>query len=259
MRIAAALLLCLALPALAAEPPPARKKAAAKKAAKKPPEPKPWEALMNSSRAALEASRAHPAPEAVIAAPPAPIATEAAPQPDPGPSLDFDLLETAPVETVAAPAPPAAVTDLEQSVGMRRAMLTVHQATGIATAALMGATMITGQLNYADRFNGPSTARYESSHKFLATATVTTFAAAGLLAAFAPVPLERKSEGIDRVTVHKWSMIGATAGMVAEATLGILTANHEGYADQATLAKAHLGIGYFTLLCMGVGVSALVF
>jgi hypothetical protein len=219
-------------------------------------------------------ARAHPAP--VAAQPAAPATALPAPEPEPvlatrattlpapvstelaapaGPSLDFDLLgSSSEIAAAAAPSP-----ELEQSVGMRRTMLTVHQTLGIGLTGLMGATMVTGQLNYLDRFGGPSTARYQSSHAFLATATLATFAGAGLLAFFAPVPLEKKSDGIDRVAVHKWSMIGATVGMVAEGTLGILTANREGYADQATLARARLGIGYFTLLCMTVGVSALVF
>jgi hypothetical protein len=206
------------------------------------PEPAPAIAVPEPAAAIV----AQPAP------PPAPVTTELAAAPA-GPSLDFDLL--------GASSEPAALAmpELEQSVGMRRTMLTVHQTVGIGLTGLMAATMVTGQLNYLDRFGGPSTARYESSHKFFATATLATFAGAGLLAFFAPVPLEKKSDGIDRVTIHKWSMIGATAGMVAEGTLGILTANREGYADQASLARAHLGIGYFTLICMAVGVSALVF
>ena len=123
----------------------------------------------------------------------------------------------------------------------------------------MGATMITGQLNYLDRFGGPSTARYEGPHKLFATLTLGTFAAAGLLAFFAPVPLARQGEGIDRVFIHKTGMIGATVGMIAEGTLGILTARNEGMANQSTLAGAHLAIGYATLVCMAVGVGALVF
>jgi hypothetical protein len=136
----------------------------------------------------------------------------------------------------------------------------MHQTVGIGLIGLMTGTMVTGQLNYLDRFGGgASTARYEQSHQIMATATLATFGAAGLLAFFAPVPVERQSDGIDRATLHKMGMIGATAGMIAEGTLGILTAHHEGLADQATLARAHLGIGYFTLLCMTVGVGALVF
>ena len=302
MRGLVAVVLLLSTPALAGEmlalgdSPAARH---AKKAA-----PKPWEALIESSRAALEAAKvksAAPAatrsapsvPEAVVAQPPAlalplpqpelpplvlpaPPASDGAPdlvaraprparEPSPAPrvvvpaaadgDLDFDLLGEA--KTANAPlASPA----IEQAVGIRRTMLTIHQSVGMGLVGLMATTMITGQLNYLDRFGGgASTARYESSHKFFATATLATFAGAGLLAFFTPVPIERKSEGIDRAWLHKAGMIGATAGMIAEGTLGILTARHEGLADQAGLARAHLAIGYTTLACMTLGVGALVF
>jgi len=345
MRLAAALLM-LALPALAGEaqaraPRPARKG--------KPAAPKqPWEALLESSRAALEASRgkrepvaaaparqvapptsadllASPAAQAPAPAPspaattsavgyspaddapdlvsrprrvivPAGAAAEpvAAPEPQMAPLLAEPLPQTAEAVAIsgvgggpiaggfgAAPAaalpPPdaelnfdlldkpgelsAALSDpsLDQQLGMRRTMLTMHQTVGIGLLGLMASTMVTGQLNYLDRFGGPSTARYEQPHQILATATLVAFGSAGLLAFFAPVPIEKESEGIDRVTLHKFGMIGATAGMVAEGVLGILTAHHEGLADQSGLARAHLVIGYSTLAFMTAGVGALVF
>ena len=123
----------------------------------------------------------------------------------------------------------------------------------------MAGTMVSGQLNYLDKFGGSGTDRYKTPHTVLAGATLGTFAAAGLLAYLAPVPVPRERNGIDRVMVHEGGMIGATAGMAAEATLGILTASREGYANQGTLAGTHLAIGYLTLAFMTVAVGALVF
>jgi len=320
---ALALGLLLAVPALAAEP--AGRTSRHKKAPR--PQPREWETLLQSSRAALEASRSGhapaevaPAPQPELARPPAPAAAPMAPAddtpdlvdrprrvapplpaspppasapaavvaeppaqpmavgsagsvagsytsspaaalPPPSPTppaggdLDFDLL--------ARPeAPPEALMDplLEAHMARRRTMLTVHQSVGIGLVGLMAGTMITGQLNYLDRFGGGAdTARYERAHQYLATATLATFGAAGLLAFFAPVPIARESDGIDRATLHKIGMIGATLGMVAEGILGVLTAHHEGLADQTSLARVHLAIGYSTLTCMTVGVGALVF
>lgn len=223
-------------------------------AAPAPVEPAAAEPAVVPTAVAEPAVAAAPAPaEPAVAAAPAPAVPASAPAA--APDLNFDLLG----EAQAPAAAPAAATSLEAAVGARRTMLTVHQTLGIGLVGLMASTMVTGQLNYLDKFGGPETARYEGSHKFFATATLGTFAAAGLLAFFAPVPIERKREGIDRAWIHKAGMIGATVGMIAEATLGILTAHAEGYASQAGLARAHLAIGYGTLTCMTVGVGALVF
>ncbi len=165
------------------------------------------------------------------------------------PKLDFDFL--------GDPAPVAQVDD--KLVEKRRWMLTLHQGVGFGLTALMAGTMVSGQLNYSDRFAGPSSGRFETVHGVLAASTLAAFAAAGLLAYLAPVPLEKKAEGIDRVTLHKIGMIGATVGMVAQGVLGVATQRREGYANQGTLAVAHLAIGYATLACMVEALGALVF
>ena len=167
--------------------------------------------------------------------------------------LDFNLLSTVsggdgPGDTTAEP------------VYRRRWMLNLHQVGGFGVLGLMTATMVTGQLNYNDRFlGGASTGRFNSAHGILAGSTVGVFAATGLLAFFAPTPYERENNGIDRVTIHKWGMITATAGMAAQAGLGIWTASREGYANQGQLAAVHLGIGYATLAAIAVAVGAMVF
>jgi hypothetical protein len=167
--------------------------------------------------------------------------------------LDFDLLGGGgnPVDLGA--------NEPSEPIYRRRWMLTLHQVSGYGLLGLMSATMITGQLNYSDKFNGPATNRYAGAHSVLAGTTVGVFAATGLLAALAPNPFDRDSSGIDRVTIHKIGMIGATGGMVAQAVLGIYTASREGYANQSGLAAIHLGIGYATLAFMAAGVGAIVF
>ena len=171
----------------------------------------------------------------------------------PPPGMDFDLL---PEKSAAGPDALA----LESKVNLRRGMLQYHQIFGIATAVLMIGTVVTGQLNYSDRFGGGSSGgQFEIWHSGLEAATVLSFATTGLLALFAPVPFEKKSEGIDTVTVHKWSMLVATIGMASEIPLGIYTVSREGYVNQGTMALAHLIIGYITAAALTAGAAAIFF
>jgi hypothetical protein len=164
-------------------------------------------------------------------------------------SLDFDLL--------GKPPPPPEVD--EGALRLRRTMLTLHQGAGFGLVALQLATTFVGQLNYNDRFaNGPSTGQYQQPHALLAYSTLAAFVATGALALLAPSPL-KKSEGFDRVTLHKISMYTAAAGMLAQGVLGVATTQREGYLNQPDLAKAHLVAGYVTLAAVAVGVGALVF
>ena len=119
--------------------------------------------------------------------------------------------------------------------------------------------MVLGQRNYSERFGGPSTGRYELSHAAVSFTTFGVFAGTGLVALLAPSPLEKKSHGFDRATLHKVAMFTAAAGMATQAGLGIGTVSREGYQNQKTLAQAHLAVGYFTLAAMLVGVGAMVF
>lgn len=149
---------------------------------------------------------------------------------------------------------------LGNQVDTRRSMLQWHQGMGITTTALMAATVVLGQLSYSDRFGGgASTGQFEIWHSTFEAATVLAFTGAGLLAILAPVPYEKKSSGVDTITVHKYSMLVATIGMATEVPLGIYTVAREGYTDQATLALVHLVLGYVTAAALGTGTTALFF
>jgi hypothetical protein len=165
--------------------------------------------------------------------------------------LDFDLLpaSTAPQEDKG----------LESQLHLRRSMLLVHQALGIATFLLITTSVVFGQLNYDDRFGGgSSTGNYEVWHSGFAAAGTITFISAGTLALLAPVPIAKRGD-FDTITVHKWSMLVAAVGFAAEIPLGIYTVSQEGHANQASLALAHLIIGYITAAALGVGTAALLF
>jgi len=125
-------------------------------------------------------------------------------------------------------------------------------------AATLG-TVVFGQINYSDRFAGPSSGKYETVHSVFAYTSFTMFVATGALAIFAPSPFAKNALGLDRITIHRIGMYGAAAGMIAQIVLGILATQHEGYAAQQGLAEAHLGIGYATAALMAAGVGAIIF
>jgi hypothetical protein len=54
-------------------------------------------------------------------------------------------------------------------------------------------------------------------------------------------------------------MLVAALGFATEIVLGIVAAGREGYLNQASLAEAHLVIGYVTTAAVGVGTAALFF
>lgn len=184
------------------------------------------------------------------------IGETAAPQAaamEPG-SLDFNLL---PQEQ---PTDRRQLLKLESEVRIRRSMLQWHQALGIATTVLMVGTVITGQLDYTDRFGGgTSTGRYDIWHTSFEAGTVVGFTGDALLALFAPVPFPKHRQGVDTVLIHKIAMFTAAAGFGAEIPLGIYTVAQEGHINQGTFALVHLVIGYVTAAAFATGVTALLF
>ena len=169
------------------------------------------------------------------------------------PSFDFELL---PKQTRAAE-DQARDEELARSIVTRRRLLELHQGFGIATVALLAATVVVGQLSYSDKFGGANTGQYELAHGWLEAGATLTFVTSGLLALLAPVPFEKKPGGFDAVTIHKWSMLVATLGYAAEIVLGIITVAREGHLNQQAVAEAHLVTGYVTTAAVATGVGAL--
>lgn len=156
-------------------------------------------------------------------------------------------------------APQARDAAFEASVRRRRSLLSVHQATGIAAWALMGTTVVVGQLNYNDLYGGGGyTERYRSSHRALAGATTATYAFTGILALAAPTPYARRLR-LDTATVHKGAMAVTTVGLLSQIVLGIWTRTALGNVDQPRLARAHQAVGYATFGAMTIGAVTLVF
>jgi hypothetical protein len=171
----------------------------------------------------------------------------------PSATFDFDLLP----EQAKTPADLLKAEQIDHELQLRRTMLKLHQAFGIATVALLAATVVVGQMNYYDKFSGQNTGQFEVWHDYFEAATTASFATTGLLALFAPVPIPKKTDGT--MLVHKVAMITATAGFAAEIILGIVTVSLEGHENQQTLAEAHLVTGYATAAATATGVGALFF
>jgi hypothetical protein len=176
-----------------------------------------------------------------------PTPPTASPPPD---DLNFDLLP---------PPIPAQSEQEAKQVRTRRLLLTLHQNIGIALVAAEIGSIVTGQLNYSDKFNGGNSGRYETIHKAFVYPTIGLGALVAGLALFAPVPIDKKTSGFDRMTLHKIGMFTAAAGWAAEIGLGLYAASREGYANQKGWADAHLAIGYVTLAGLLLGTGAITF
>jgi hypothetical protein len=172
------------------------------------------------------------------------------------PDQDFDLL--------APQKPPDEAAkerdrQLMQQLGRRRTMLQLHQLGGYATMATLTAAVVLGQVNYLDKYGGGGdTGRWMTPHAIAAYTAAGIFTATGLLALFAPSPLEKPSR-VDTVTLHKIAMAVATAGMVAQVVLGPITGSKEGQLSQRDFALAHQIVGYTTLVATYTGFLVLTF
>jgi hypothetical protein len=194
----------------------------------------------------------------VVLAPLSARAQETAPQSAPAAATqdDFDLL---PKEKPLTPAELARAAEIDRKARLRRSMLQLHQLGGFLTLGALSLTVITGQLNYNDKYGGGGdTGRYRTLHSVSAYSSAAIFAATGLLAVLAPNPTEKPLR-LDTATWHKIFMAVATAAMVSEVVLGPLTASAEGTLRQRDYALAHQIVGYTALASTAAGFLVLTF
>jgi hypothetical protein len=180
--------------------------------------------------------------------------------------LDFDFFGEKPVGTGPAQSAStnseAAVSGIEQKAQTRRWMLKTHQTLGLATWALMAATVTIGQLNYNQLYGGGGgSPKWQTPHQILVLSTSLAFAATAGFAIFAPTPYKRPMQ-LDTGLVHRVAAIGATLGMVTEAVLGMWTARQANAGNPnnlQTIARAHQIIGYSTFGLLSIAGAAWVF
>jgi hypothetical protein len=187
------------------------------------------------------------------AAPPAQQPSSPPPSALPG---DIDLL---PHEAAPDAATAARQQELERQLHRRRQMLQLHQLGGMLTLASLGATVVFGELNYIDKYGGGGdTGRWSAWHIGSVYAATAIFAATGALAILAPSPIEKPAR-LDTAMLHKIAMGVATAGMVTQILLGILTAGKEGSVSQRDFALAHQIVGFTTFGATAAGFGVLTF
>jgi hypothetical protein len=197
-----------------------------------------------------------PATAAPNAAPaPAPVIVKVQEKPAPPAAADdFDLLAPAPVLDAAQLAQAKA---LEEKLLLRRKLLGLHQVAGFVNLAGVTAAVVLGQLNYNDKYGGGGdTEKWIKPHAIAAYSSAAIFAATGLLALFAPSPIDQPTR-LSTATVHKACMAVATAGMVAQVVLGIVAASKQGQISQRDYALAHQVIGYTTAVATAGGFVAI--
>ena len=204
----------------------------------------------------------HPSPtllslrEAALLAQSSPQSQGTEPPKTKPPDDDFNLLAPEKKPDAAALARQARI---QSEVNRRRTLLRLHQIGGYATLATMTATVVLGQLNYIDKYGGGGDiGTYRTPHTLVAYTAAGVFAATGILSVLAPNPFEKPLR-LDTATLHKATMIVATAGMATQIVLGILTAGKEGTLAQRNFAVAHQIVGYTTLAATAAGFLVLTF
>jgi hypothetical protein len=188
----------------------------------------------------------------------APPAQQPAQQPSRPPSQpgDIDLL---PPQAAPDAATAARQQEVERQLHRRRQMLQLHQLGGMLTLASLGATVVFGELNYIDKYGGGGdTGRWSAWHIGSVYAATAIFAATGALAILAPSPIEKPAR-LDTAMLHKIAMGVATAGMVTQILLGIVTASKEGSVSQRDFALAHQIVGFTTFGATAAGFGVLTF
>jgi len=182
-------------------------------------------------------ARAQPQP-----APPSPATSTGS-----SPALDFNYFGD---QDSGQPRSAEQDATLSERASRRRWMLTTHQTLGVATWALMVATVTVGQLNYNQIYGGGGgSTKYQAWHRDLVIGASSTFTAAAAFAIFAPTPYPKPLR-FDTGLIHRLAAIGATAGMVTELILGFTTnrqANEGNAHSLGEMARAHQVIGYTTL------------
>jgi hypothetical protein len=179
--------------------------------------------------------------------------SDAAPK---GDDFDFDNFDSP--STTPAPAAALGPQVDESAVKSRRLMLNLHQAVGMLLVAGTVGSIVTGQLNYNDKFGGDNSDRYRLAHQIFTYPTIGLAAVTAGFAIAAPVPI-KKDERFSRMTIHKIGQFTGLVGWLAQLGLGLWTVGREGYTNQKAIGMAHLVVGYATIAGLAVGEGAVVF
>ncbi|MCS6988238.1 MAG: hypothetical protein NZM06_01850 [Chloroherpetonaceae bacterium] len=132
----------------------------------------------------------------------------------------------------------------------RRIMLTLHQASGIATLGLMIATIVAGE-----RYLGGDVALYDAK-RALGRATVVAYMTTAGFSLFSPPPAIRRDEW-DAISSHKLFATIHFAGMILTPILANRIASPNG--DYYQKARAHQIAAYVTAAAFSASIISLAF
>ena len=139
----------------------------------------------------------------------------------------------------------------------------LHQIFGIGSLVLMTATMIIGQINAVDFFEGRlSSQPMLWAHKGLALATAITYGGARVLAWVMPtIPEEGDSKGFDSAKAHRILGWLHGIGMIALIVGGVINARLIPSSTEMKVAMTagHLAAGYFTWASLSAAAVVITF
>lgn len=138
----------------------------------------------------------------------------------------------------------------KEELEARRAMLTLHQASGIATLGLMVATLIVGQ-RYVD---GDFTL-YDAKRR-LGNATLFAYMTTAGFSLFAPPPAVRRDEW-NSISTHKLFALIHFTGMIITPILANRIASPSG--DYNQKVRAHQTAAYITTAAFSASIVSLAF
>jgi hypothetical protein len=132
----------------------------------------------------------------------------------------------------------------KSELDLRRTMLTAHQIGGFASLGCMVTACVYGQ----HMIDHPSVRTYRDMHQTFVTASLISYGATALLAAFSPPPMIRRDE-VSTTTIHKTLAWIHFAGMVVTPILASFI--HGGrQASFDRVARIHQISGYVTTAAM---------
>ncbi|MDB5048568.1 MAG: hypothetical protein JWO30_1639 [Fibrobacteres bacterium] len=146
----------------------------------------------------------------------------------------------------------------ERELGLRRAMLTVHEVAGFATLAAMLATVTYGQLT----LNGYTS--LGGTHQTLAAVTIGSYFFTAAMSLLSPPPMVRRKEW-NTVSIHKGLAIIHFSGMILTPLLanGVAMKERGSGTSQTTIDrdKAHIHqiSGYITTVAFAGAMMAVTF
>lgn len=137
-----------------------------------------------------------------------------------------------------------------EELEVRRAMLTLHQAAGIATLGLMVATIVVGE-----RYLGGDVALYDAK-RTLGKATVVAYMTTAGFSLFSPPPAIRRDDW-DSISSHKLFAVIHFSGMILAPILASRIARPNG--DYYQRARLHQTAAYIAAAAFGASIISLAF